>query len=130
MADYSLDELVGLPAGTIPEWNGSSGIATTAPTASGLLNSISSTIGSVADMGFKLQNQQYQAQAQAQDIQLKSLLGTLGFKTQVVQAQSAAEVARINALKQVQTAQSGGGSLSPMMMLLIAGGIYLLAKKG
>lgn len=99
-------------------------------TSTSLIDSISSSIGSVADMGFKLQNQQYQAQAQAQDIQLKSLLGTLGFKTQVVQAQSAAEVARINALKQVQTAQSGGSSMSPMMLLLIGGGIYLLAKKG
>lgn len=95
-----------------------------------MLDSLASKIGSVADFGFKLQNQQYAIQAQSQDTQLKKLLGTLGFQTQVVQAQSAADIARINAMKQVQAAQSGGASLSPMMLLLIGGGIYLLAKKG
>ena len=97
---------------------------------SGLLNSFSSAIGSVADMGFKLQNQQYQVQAQAQDTQLKKLLGTLGFQTQVVQAQSAAEVAKINAQKQVAQAQGGGMSLSPTVLILGAGLLYFMAKKG
>jgi hypothetical protein len=99
--------------------------------ASGLINSLSSAIGNVADMGFKLQNQQYQAQAQSQDIQLKTLLGNLGFQTQVVQAQSAADIARINAQKSVAQAQGTGGlSLSPTLLLLIAGGVYFMAKKG
>ena len=99
-------------------------------TASGLLNSISSAIGNVADMGFKLQNQQYQTQAQAQDIQLKKLLGTLGFQTQVVQAQSAADIARINAQKQVAQASGMGSSLSPTVLILGAGLLYFMAKKG
>lgn len=98
-------------------------------TASGLINSISSAIGSVADMGYKLQNQQYQAQAQSQDIQLKKFLGTLGFQTQMVQAQSAADVARITAQKAVATAQGAATGLSPMVLLLGAGLIFLLAKK-
>jgi hypothetical protein len=98
--------------------------------AAGLINSISSAVGNVADMGFKLQNQQYQTQAQAQDLQLKKLLGTLGFQTQVVQAQSAADIARINAQKAVATAQGGTSAISPMVLLLGVGLIYFMAKKG
>ena len=96
----------------------------------GLLDSLSSTIGKVADFGFNLQKQQYQVQAQSQDNQLKTLLGNLGFQTAVVKAQSENQIAQIQAQKAVSAAVSGGGALSPLMMLLIGGGIYLLAKKG
>lgn len=133
-----LSDLTGLSESDIalpsPSWTGTVDTATsggiTPATTSGLLNSIGSSIGSVADFGFNVQRQQASIQAQSQDTQLKKLLGTLGFQTQVVQAQSAADIARINAQKAVAQAQGGGGSLSPTMLLLIAGGIYLAAKKG
>lgn len=96
----------------------------------GLIDSISNTFGKVADFGFNLQSQQYRVQAQAQDNQLKSLLGNLGFQTAVVKAQSENQIAQIQAQRAVSNAVSGGGSMSPLMMLLIGGGIYLLAKKG
>ena len=116
-----------------PEWGQNTNTvsnATISPaTAGGLLDSIGRSIGSVADFGFKVQNQQLAVQSQAQDTQLKKLLGTLGFQTQVVQAQSAAEVAKINAQKQVAQAQ-GGGSLSPTVLILGAGLLYFMAKKG
>jgi hypothetical protein len=96
----------------------------------GLIDSISNTFGKVADFGFNLQKQQYQVQAQSQDNQLKTLLGNLGFQTAVVKAQSENQIAQIQAQRAVSNAVSGGGSMSPLMMLLIGGGIYLLAKKG
>jgi hypothetical protein len=131
----SLDALVGLPEGSIPTWTGSngsivSGSSISWPSVGGLVDSVSSGIGKVADFGFNLQKQQYQVQSQAQDIQLKSLLGNLGFQTAVTQANSASQIAQINANKAVAQAQGGGSALSPLMMLLIGGGIYLLAKKG
>jgi hypothetical protein len=117
-----------------PDWgmktNSAESSTITAATAGGLLDSIGRTVGSVADFGFKVQNQQLAVQSQAQDTQLKKLLGTLGFQTQVVQATSAAEIAKINAQKQVAQAQGGGMSLSPTILLLIAGGVYFMAKKG
>jgi hypothetical protein len=98
-------------------------------TSTGLIDSISNTFGKVADFGFNLQNKQLEVQSKAQDTQLKTLLGNLGFQTAVIKAQSENQIAQINANKAVAQAQSGGGSLSPLMMLLIGGGIYLLAKK-
>lgn len=116
-----------------PDWGANTNTAAsstiTPATAGGLLDSIGRSVGAVADFGFKVQNQQLAVQSQAQDTQLKKLLGTLGFQTQVVQAQSAADIAKINAQKAVAQAQGGGGSLSPMMLLLAGGMIFLLAKK-
>lgn len=134
-----LSDITGLSESDIalpsPSWTGTVDTATaggvTPATASGLLNSIGSAIGSVTDFGFNVQRQQGAIQAQSQDTQLKKLLGTLGFQTAVVQATSAADIAKINAQKQVAQAQGGGGlSLSPTLLLLLAGGVYFLAKKG
>lgn len=116
-----------------PSWTGTVDTATsggiTPATASGLLDSIGKSIGSVADFGFNVQRQQLAVQSQAQDTQLKKLLGTLGFQTQVVQAQSAADIAKINAQKAVVQAQGGSGSISPMMLILGLGAFYLATKK-
>lgn len=134
-----LSDITGLSESDIalpsPSWTGTVDTATsggvTPATASGLLNSIGSAVGSVADFGFNVQSQQLKVQSQAQDNQLKSLLGTLGFQTAVVQATSAADIAKINAQKSVAQAQGTGGlSLSPTLLLLIAGGVYFMAKKG
>jgi hypothetical protein len=133
-----LSDITGLSESDIalptPSWTGTVDTATaggvTPATASGLLNSIGSTIGSVTDFGFNVQNQQLKVQSQAQDNQLKSLLGNLGFQTASIQAQSAAQVAQINAQKSVAQAQGGGMSLSPTLLLLAAGAVYFLAKKG
>lgn len=133
-----LSDITGLSESEIalpsPSWTGTVDTATsggvTPATASGLLSSIGSTIGSVTDFGFNVQRQQASIQAQSQDTQLKKLLGTLGFQTQVVQATSAAEIAKINAQKQVAQAQGGGMSLSPTLLLLVAGTVYFMAKKG
>jgi hypothetical protein len=134
-----LSDITGLSESDIalpsPSWTGTVDTATsggiTAASASGLLNSIGSSIGSVADFGFNVQKQQMAVQAQSQDNQLKSLLGNLGFQTAAIQAQSAAQVAQINAQKSVAQAQGTGGlSLSPTLLLLIAGAVYFMAKKG
>jgi hypothetical protein len=134
-----LSDITGLSESDIalpsPSWTGTVDTATasgvTPATASGLLNSIGSAVGSVADFGFNVQKQQMAVQSQAQDNQLKSLLGNLGFQTAVVQATSAADIAKINAQKSVAQAQGTGGlSLSPTLLLLIAGGVYFMAKKG
>jgi hypothetical protein len=133
-----LSDLTGLSESDIalpsPSWTGTVDTATSAginpATASSLLNSIGSSIGSVADFGFNVQNQQMKVQAQSQDNQLKSLLGNLGFQTASIQAQSAAQVAQINAQKSVAQAQGGSMSLSPTLLLLLAGGIYFMVKKG
>lgn len=132
-----LSDLTGLSESDIalpsPDWTGTVDTATSggisAPSASGLLNSIGSTIGSVADFGFNVQKQQLATQSQAQDIQLKKLLGTLGFQTQVVQAQSAADIAKINAQKSVAQASGQMGGLSPLVLLLGAGLLYMVVKK-
>ena len=134
-----LSDITGLSESDIalpsPSWTGTVDTATsggvTPATASGLLNSIGSAVGSVADFGFNVQKQQMAVQSQSRDIQLKSLLGNLGFQTASIQAQSAAQVAQINAQKSVAQAQGMGGlSLSPTLLLLIAGAVYFMAKKG
>lgn len=137
-----LSDLTGLSESDIalptPSWTGTVDSATSggisAPTASGLLNSVGSAIGSVADFGFNVQKQQMSVQSQAQDNQLKGLLGTLGFKTAVTQANAQAQIAQYQAQGQVaQAARSagvGGASISMTMVLLIAAGAYFLAKKG
>lgn len=104
-------------------------------TASSFLTSLGSSIGSVADFGFNLQSKQLAVQSQAQDNQLKSLLGTLGFKTAVTQANAQAQIANYQAQGAVaQAARSAGIStgqgVSMAMVALIAVGAYLVAKKG
>lgn len=130
MLGLSESELI-LPS---PSWTGSVETATsggiTPATASGFLNSIGSAVGSVADFGFNVQKQQLQVQSQAQNNQLQALLGTLGFKTAVTQANAQAQIAQINAQKSVAQAQGGGMSLSPTLLLLVAGAVYFMAKKG
>lgn len=102
------------------------------PAASGLIDSLSSAVGKVADIGFGIQRVSLQNQAQAQDLQLKQLMGQLGFKTAAIKATSEAQVAQINAQAQVAQAQrqlTGGGGISPMMLALFGVGLYLVAKK-
>lgn len=102
--------------------------------ASGLIDSLSSTIGKVADFGFNVQKQQLAVQQQAQDNQLKALLGTLGFKTAVTQANAQSQIAQYQAQGQVAQAArsagiSAGGGISTTMLLLIGMGIFLATKK-
>lgn len=101
---------------------------------SGLLDSLGSVIGNVADFGFKVQQQQLAVQSQAQDNQLKALLGTLGFKTAVTQANAQAQVAQYQAQGQVAQAAraagiSTGGGISMTMILLLGIGAYVLMNK-
>jgi hypothetical protein len=133
-----LSDITGLSEADIalpsPEWGGTVSTATSGgislPSASGLLSSVGSAIGSVADFGFNVQKQQLAVQSQAQNNQLQGLLGTLGFKTAVTQANAQAQIAEINARKQVAQASGGGGSLSPTVLILGAGLLYFMAKKG
>jgi len=133
-----LSDITGLSEADIalpsPSWTGTVDTATssgiTPATATGLLNSIGSAVGSVTDFGFNVQKQQLATQSQAQDIQLKSLLGNLGFQTAAIQAQSAAQVAQINAQKSVAQASGAGMALSPTLLLVLAGAVYFMAKKG
>lgn len=102
-------------------------------TGSGLIDSLSSTIGKVADFGFNVQNQILTNQAKSQDLQLKSFLGSLGFATAKTQALAGAQVAQYQAQGQVAQAQraamGGAGGLSTTMVLLILGGMYILSMK-
>lgn len=102
--------------------------------ATGILDTLSSAAGKVADYGFKLQEQQYATQSKAQDIQLKTLMGNLGFQTAVVQAQSANTIAQIQAKTALSQAQkqstvTSTTGLSPTMILLGIGGLALLAMQ-
>jgi len=138
----SFADLVGLNQSDLilpsTNWTGTVDTATSggiAPaTASNLLNSIGSAVGSVADFGFNVQKQQMQVQQQAQDNQLKGLLGTLGFKTAVTQANAQSQIAQYQAQGQVAQAAKAAGigtpSISMTMVLLVAAGAYFLAKKG
>lgn len=133
-----LSDITGLSEADIalpsPSWTGTVDTATaggiTPATASGLLSSIGSAVGSVADFGFNVQKQQMQVQSQAQNNQLQALLGTLGFKTAVTQANAQAQIAGINAQKAVAQAQGGTSSISPTILILGAGLLYFMAKKG
>jgi hypothetical protein len=101
--------------------------------ATGLLDTLSSSIGKVADFGFNVQRQQLAVQSQAQDNQLKALLGTLGFKTAVTQANAQAQVAQYQAQGQVaqaaRAAGVSGGGISTQMLLLVGVGLFLALKK-
>lgn len=103
------------------------------PSVSGLLDTVGSAVGKVADYGFGIQKLTLQNQAQAQDLQLKTLMSNLGFKTAAIQAQSQAQVAQINAQAQVAQAQraaaGGTSSISPMFLALMGLGLFLAVKK-
>jgi hypothetical protein len=104
------------------------------PTAKSFLDTLSSSIGSVADFGFNLQKQQLAVQSQAMDTQLQTLKATLGFKTAATQAEAGATIAGYQAQGAIaQAAKSAGIStgqgMSVTMVALIAVGAYFLAKK-
>lgn len=104
-------------------------------TASGLVDSLSSGIGKVADLGYNIQKMVLANQAQSQNLQLEALKASLGFKTAQTQALAGSQIAQYQAQGQVAQAMkaagiSTGGTMSPIMLLLGAGFIYLLAKKG
>jgi len=100
---------------------------------SGLIDSISSTIGKVADFGFNVQTQVLNNQAKSQDLQLKAFLGSLGFQTAKTQALAGAQVAQYQAQGQVAQAQrsayGGATGLSMTTVLLLLGGAYILSMK-
>jgi hypothetical protein len=100
-----------------------------------LVDSLSSSIGSVADFGFNLQKLQYQTQAQAQDNQLQALKASLGFKTAVTQAQAQSTIAGYQAQGAVAQAAKAAGistgqGISLGMVALIAVAVYMYSKKG
>lgn len=105
--------------------------AVTFADATSIVDSLASGIGKVADFGFKVQQQQYETQSKAQDLQLKSLMGNLGFQTAIVQAESASTIAQIQAKASLSQAQkqasvTGTTGLSPTSILLMVGGLGLL----
>ena len=136
-----LDDMVGLPADTLamPDFTGTVDTAINSAPASmtsgttGLIDSLTSSVGKVADFGFNVQKQVLAGQAQSQNLQLQSLMQTLGFKTAQTQANTAATVAQYQAQAQIANAQKAAGvntgSMSLPMLVLGAGLIYLLAKK-
>ena len=102
---------------------------------SSLVDSLTSSIGSVADYGFNLQKLQYQIQANSNDNQLQQLKATLGFKTAVTQANAESTIAGYQAMGAVnQAARSAGLStgqgISLGMVALIIAGLYFYSKKG
>jgi hypothetical protein len=103
--------------------------------ATGLLDSVGKTLGSVADYGFKVQQNILSSKAQSQDLQFKTLMQNLGFKTAVTQANANATVAGLQAQTEVvkaqkqATAAAGGGGLSLPVLALLGLGIYMVAKK-
>jgi hypothetical protein len=108
--------------------------ASSQPSASGLIDSLSSTIGKVADFGFNVQKQQLQVQQSAQDNQLKALMSTLGFKTAVTQANAQSQIAQYQAQGAVAQAAKAAGvgqpaGISTTMLLLIGIGAYVLVNR-
>lgn len=105
------------------------------PSAMGLIDSIGKTIGTVADYGFRVQQNIASAQSRAQDTQFQTLMKSLGLKTATIQAETAATVAGYQAQGEIARAKaqaSGGGSstaLSLPMLALIGFGIYMVSKK-
>lgn len=127
---YFNDPLYQLPNGYGAMDSASPSTAST----SGLLDSFSSSIGKVADFGFNVQKSILANQAQSQDIQLQALKASLGFKTAQTNALAQSQIAQYQAQGSIaQAAKAAGltsGTTSPVMLLLGAGLIYLLAKKG
>ena len=91
--------------------------------------------GTVADYGFRVQQNIASAQSRAQDTQFQTLMKSLGLKTATIQAETAATVAGYQAQGEIARAKaqaSGGGSstgLSLPMLALIGFGIYMVSKK-
>lgn len=125
---YFNDPLYSLPSGY-----GMDSSSSTSSTA-GILDAFSSSIGKVADFGFNVQRSVLANQAQSQDIQLQALKASLGFKTAQTNAVAQSQIAQYQAQGQIAQAMKAAGistsSMSPIMLILGAGLIYLLAKKG
>lgn len=125
---YFNDPLYSLPSGY-----GMDSSSSTSSTA-GILDAFSSSVGKVADFGFNVQRSVLANQAQSQDIQLQALKASLGFKTAQTQATTQATIAQYQAQGQIAQAMKAAGistsSVSPIMLILGAGLIYFLAKKG
>ncbi len=105
------------------------------PTTTGFLDSLGSVVGKVADFGFNVQKLQLDTQARSQDVELAKLKNTLGFKTAVTQAEAQSTIAGYQAQGAIAQAMksagiSTGGGISMTMLLLVAVGAYLVAKKG
>jgi hypothetical protein len=99
-----------------------------------LLDSLSSSIGSVADFGFNLQKLQYQTQAASNDNQLQALKASLGFKTAVTQANAQSTIAGFQAQGAINQAAKSAGltsgqGLSLTTVALIIAGLYFYSKK-
>lgn len=114
-------------------WNGDS-TYTAVPSAASLVDTLSSSIGKVADFGFNLQKLQYQTQATANDNQLQALKASLGFKTAVTQANAQSQIAGYQAQGAISQAMksagiSTGGGISIGMAALIVAGLYFYSKK-
>jgi hypothetical protein len=137
-----LSDLTGLSEADIalpsPTWGGDISTATSAgttnPSAAGLLGSIGSTIGNVADFGFNVQKFQIGQQAQANDLQLQALKANLGYKTAVTQATAQSQIAGYQSQGAVAQAAraagiSTGGAISITTLLILGIGAYVLMNK-
>lgn len=136
-----LSDITGLSEADIalpsPSWGGDISSATssgiTPASASGLLGSLGSTIGSVADFGFNVQKFQLGQQAQANDLSLQALKANLGYKTAVTQATAQSQIAGYQSQGAVaqaaRAAGVGGGTMSMTTLLLLAIGAYVLVNK-
>ena len=129
--DFGLpSDLLIMPSSDTSTWSTSPSSSST----SGLIDNLSSSIGKVADFGFNVQRSVLANQAQSQDIQLQALKASLGFKTAQTQATTQATIAQYQAQGQIAQAMKAAGistgNTSPIMLILGAGLIYFLAKKG
>ena len=129
--DFGLpSDLLIMPSSDTSTWSTSPSSSST----SGLIDNLSSSIGKVADFGFNVQRTVLANQAQSQDIQLQALKASLGFKTAQTQATTQATIAQYQAQGSIAQAMKAAGistgSTSPIMLILGAGLIYFLAKKG
>ena len=129
--DFGLpSDLLIMPSSDTSTWSTSPSSSST----SGLIDNLSSSIGKVADFGFNVQRTVLANQAQSQDIQLQALKASLGFKTAQTNAVAQSQIAQYQAQGSIAQAMKAAGistgSTSPIMLILGAGLIYFLAKKG
>ena len=129
--DFGLpSDLLIMPSSDTSTWSTSPSSSST----SGLIDNLSSSIGKVADFGFNVQKSILANQAQSQNLQLQGLMATLGFKTAQTNAVAQSQIAQYQAQGQVAQAMKAAGistgTTSPIMLILGAGLIYFLAKKG
>ena len=129
--DFGLpSDLLIMPSSDTSTWSTSPSSSST----SGLIDNLSSSIGKVADFGFNVQRSVLANQAQSQDIQLQALKASLGFKTAQTNAVAQSQIAQYQAQGSIAQAMKAAGistgSTSPIMLILGAGLIYFLAKKG